>query len=217
MKIPFCPKQEDTRKETEKEISKEKASHFHSNSLCLLTQGLVFGLWFCVAVAILATVFFLCVAVAIPAIVILLCWCGPCRFCARKISGQELLAMVSGRKESWRMPSRLMVGRSGCANSARSRMCGRGGVVSDATPMSRQGCVRRTGRRSQRRSGNGQQARRRQAERRTGRPKNLWRRMRGFGPNWSILKKTEWRRSTGGARLPTQERKWHGGRVVNGR
>ena len=33
------------------------------------TQGLVFGLWYCVAVAIPATVFLLCFAVAIPATV----------------------------------------------------------------------------------------------------------------------------------------------------
>ena len=42
----------------------------------------MFGLWFCVAVAIPATVFLLCVAVAIPATVFLLCWCGPRRSCS---------------------------------------------------------------------------------------------------------------------------------------
>ena len=37
-----------------------------TRTLCLLTQGEVFGLRFCIAVAIPATVFLLCVAVAIP-------------------------------------------------------------------------------------------------------------------------------------------------------
>ena len=32
------------------------------------------------------------------------------------------------KRKRWRMPSRLMVGRNGFANSVRSLMCGRGGV-----------------------------------------------------------------------------------------
>ena len=36
------------------------------------------------------------------------------------------------------------------------------------------------------------------------------------GKSWALWE-TEWRRSPGRARPSTQERKWHGGRVGNGR
>ena len=55
----------------------------------------------------------------------------------------------SERKEFWQARSRLMGERSGFVNSARSHVCGRGGVAGDATTTSRQGCVGSTGRRSQ--------------------------------------------------------------------
>ena len=85
----------------------------------------------------------------------------------------------SERKEFCQVRSRLMGQRSGFVNSARSQMCGRGGVASDATTTSRQGCVGSTGRRSQQRMVKGQGALRHRVEKRT--RKTL--RLRSFGPN----------------------------------
>ena len=80
------------------------------------------------------------------------------------------------------MPSRLMVGKNGFANSVRSRISGQGGVVGDATLTLWKGCVGSTGR-LQRGPENGQRAPRRRFQRRTGRLK-VWRqRIRSFGPN----------------------------------
>ena len=137
----------------------------------------------------------LCVAVVFLAIVFLLCWCGLCRSCSRKISGQEWLAMVSKlrrgvrgsrvksvKKESWRVRSRLMGERMGRVNSAQSRMCGRGGVAGAATMTSWQVCVGSTGRRSPEGLENGPQCLRRQAGGRW-KVQAVWRKdIRSFGP-----------------------------------
>ena len=153
-------------------------------------------MWFCVAVAILATVSLLRGAVAIRATVFLLCCCGPCRSCSRKISGQEWVPMVCkrsegvrgsrekrGQRKCWRIPSRLMVGRNGFANSVRGQMCGRGGVAGVATPTSRQGCGLSSSRQWQQGPENGQRAFRRRAERRIGSLKVRRQRLiRSFGP-----------------------------------
>ena len=78
------------------------SSQLHSNSVCLLTQGEVFGLWFCVVVAIPATVFLLCVAVAIPAIVFPLSECVVLAALALEFwSGMVSDGFQTQRRGSW--------------------------------------------------------------------------------------------------------------------
>ena len=82
--------------------------NFKKEELHILAQALDlsvfvdtgFGVWFVVC------------AVAIPATVFLLCWCGPCRSCSRKISGQEWSAMVSNAEKGFVEP-RLRACRKG--------------------------------------------------------------------------------------------------------
>ena len=94
-------------------------------------------------------------------------------------TGQELLAMVSkrregfrgswdkrGRKESWQVRPQLVGGRNGFVIFVPNRMCGRGGAAGDATTTSQPVCVRSTGRRSQQGLETGQRALRLRAGRR---------------------------------------------------
>ena len=119
---------------------------------------------------------------------------------SKDFSGQEWLAMVfkrreggslekRGRKECWQVRSRFMGERSGFVNSARSRMCGRGGVAGDAETTSPMGCVGRTGRQPQQRPENGQRALRLRVERRIGRLKVRRQRSRSFEQNLSVVKR----------------------------
>ena len=165
--------------------------------------GLGFVLWFCAAVTFPATVFLLCVAVAIPETVFLLCWCGPCRSCSRKFSGQEVVSDGfsnaekgfggSGERSSREslVRSRLVEGRSGRANSARGQMCGRGGAAGGATVTSQRGCVGSTGKPLPQGMEDCLRALRRQAERKTGKTRKtggpkVWRqKRRSFGPGLS--------------------------------
>ena len=85
------------------------------------------------------------------------------------------------QKESWRVRSQLMGERSGPANSAQSRMCGRDGVAGAATMTFQQGCVGSTGRRSPQGPETGLRALRRRAGRKTESPKNWRQKTRIFG------------------------------------
>ena len=128
------------------------SSLYHSNILCLLTQGEVCccGLLVCV----------------VPSRFRRLS-CGGAVFTSSALDDfSEWLVMVSmlrrgvlgsqtrsEPKECWQMRSRLMGGSSGCANSVLNQMCGRGGVAGDVTVTSRRGCKGSTGRRSLQKSG----------------------------------------------------------------
>ena len=73
----------------------------------------------------------------------------------RRVRGSRGKSMQT---ESWRVRSRLMGERSGCANSDQSQVCGRGGVAGAAAMTSQQVCVGSTGRRSPQGLENGLQA-----------------------------------------------------------
>ena len=165
---------------------------------CCVSSEVGSGVWFVVV----------CVAVAIPATVFLLCWCGPCRSCSRKISGQEWVAMVFKRSEgvrgsrrkseqtqSWQVRSRLTGERSGFLNSAQSQMCGRGGVVGVATMTSQQGCVGSAVRQSLQVPENAQHASRRRAERRMESPEVRRKEIRSFGPGLRLCKRRKGERT----------------------
>ena len=145
-----------------------------------------------------------CVAVAIPATVFLLCWCGPCRCCSRMISGQEWLAMVFRRrggvrgsrgkteqKESWRVRSRLMGEWSGRVNSFRNQTSGQGGAAGGASTTFQRCCVGSTGRQLLQGMENGLRAPRCQVESKTGGPKVWTQKIRNFRARVEALEKEE--------------------------
>ena len=102
-----------------------------------------------------------CVSVAIPATV--LPWCLGCLLHWLSICGPGWAAMAtthsdgvrgsldrSVRSKFWQVPSQLMGGRNGSANSLPGLIGGRGGVVGFATTTSRQACGASAGRRLRR-------------------------------------------------------------------
>ena len=122
----------------------------------------------------------------------------------RRVCGSQ---EMRGRKEFWQVRSRLMGERSGLVNSARSQMCGRGGVAGDATTTSQQGCVGSTDRWSRQGPENGQRALRLRAERKIGRLKVRRRRLRSFVPNLNIMKRRM-------VKEPREDKAFHAGEKV---
>ena len=93
-------------------------------------------------------------------------------------------------------------------------MCGRGGVVDDATTTSRQGCGESTGRQVQEGPETGQRGPRRQAERRIGSLKSQEAEIKELRAQNEHYRKQSGGRSAGRTRPSTQKRKWHGGMVA---
>ena len=149
-----------------KRISILAQGRFHSKSLCLLTQGEVGCLVFCVC----------CLD---PRDCLFLVWFGRIGFLRGFWLGmggdgfqtQKKSAGCrdrSGRKEFWQMRSQLTAERSGLASSVPRPMCGRGSVAGAVGTASLRACRESTSKRFTRRIKNGTLAHRLRVEEKSG-------------------------------------------------
>ena len=102
------------------------------------------------------------------------------------------------QKKSWRVWSRLMDGRSGRVNSARSRMCRQGGIAGAVIMTSQQVCEGSTGKRSSQGMENGLRAPQHRVERKKGGARAWRQRMRSLEPGLRPCKRRKAKESKEG-------------------
>ena len=179
----------EAQKREEKKRGEKERQQKHSNSLCLLTQGQVLGLWLCVAVAILGDCLSPVLVWSLPPLLSKIFWSG---MGSDGFQTQRRGLWIPGKERAERVLadaiSILMVGRS--ESNVWMRWCCR--RCHTNIPVGLRGEVQAGCRSEDRRTVNGllDGAKSLEAEKKG-----------SFGPHWSIVKSR------------TQERKWHGGRV----